>query len=468
MAFHRMPAAIAAGLVLALLAGCTEAPAPAAEPAPAAPPEARPSVVIAVIDTGMNLYHGEYLRPAGAVEPAGIPARAPVQLTLGAESFDDAREADEAALMAMERETLYTFPGTKVLAGISFQDRADDWPLILDRPGVYTHGTMTTSRAVGNTVAIGGAEADIWLVIVQGFSADSVRWAAQQPWIDLISISAGISPYSIVPGAPNALDSEGIPAYNAASHAKPFFASTGNGLGNAGVAGFPAATRGSSGVPDAVSVGANDNDRMSQWHNQGPYISADGCANPAAQPDSLDAIDNTGGGTSSATPFSAGGGALLLLQARQLLRDTAVGPRAGPAGSAAGADAWSSGRVEDATVVLAQGAAGLVAKGPLADGVFTLLEFKDVLYHTALVTATEDPSDGDACEQVGTSPTPADAVPEDQRFAVQGYGEVNHASIAAAVAVLLGQADLPERPADDESYAQQRGIKMQVVGDSEG
>jgi hypothetical protein len=464
----RLPGSLLSVLLLVSLAmaGCAGSDAPAPDPAPAVEPPARPTVVIAVIDTGMNLYHQEYLRDAGSQEPTGIPERTPIALTLGAASFDDAREADDKALMAMESETLYTFPGTKVLAAISFQDRADDWPLILDRPGVYTHGTMTTSRAVGNTISIGGAEADIWLVMVQGFTVDAVLWAAEQPWIDLISISAGLSPNGIVPLVPNLMDTTAIPAFNVASHAKPFFASTGNGVGNAGVAGFPAATRGSSGVPDAVSVGANDNDHMSQWHNQGPYISADGCGNPSAQPDSLDDIEDTGGGTSSATPFSAGGGAVLLLEARRLLGDTAIGPRVGT--TAAAADAWSSGRAEDANVVLAQGPAGVVASGPLADGVFTLMEFKDVLYHTALVTATEDPSDGVACPAVGTSPTPADAVPEEERFPIQGYGEVNGASIEAAVAVVRGEAPVPVRPADDASYEQQRSIKMQAVGDSEG
>ena len=459
---------LVAVLLLASLAmaGCSGSEEPAAPPAPAVEPPARPSVVIAVIDTGMNLYHEEYRRAAGAQEPAGIPPRTAVGLTLDAKTFEDAREADDKALMEMESKTLYTFPGTKVLAAISFQDRADDWPLILDRPGFYTHGTMTTSRATGNTIAIGGAEADIWLVMVQGFTVEAVLWAAEQPWIDLISISAGLSPNGVVPLVPNLMDSTAIPAFNVASHAKPFFASTGNGVGNAGVAGFPAATRGSSGVPDAVSVGANDNDRMSQWHNQGPYISADGCGNPSAQPDSTDAIEDTGGGTSSATPFSAGGGAVMLLEARRLLGDTAIGPRAGTA--AAAADGWSSGRSEDASVILAQGPAGLVPSGPLADGVFTMMEFKDVLYHTALVTATEDPSDGVACPAVGTSPTPADAVPEEERFPIQGYGEVNGASIQAALAVLRGQAPVPVRPADDESYDQQRSIKMQVVGDGEG
>jgi hypothetical protein len=469
-------------LAALLLAGCSSpasGPAPSAEGGAAA---AQPSVVIAVIDTGINLYHSEYRRSDPLPVPAGVPDRAPVQLTLGAESYAAAEKADHDALMKLKPKTLYTFPGTKVLAAISFEDPGQtvpsDWPLILDQPKTYAHGTMTTSRATGNTVSIPGNDTGVWLVLVQGFTPEAVQWAAEQPWIDLISISAGLSPYSIAPLVPNALDTTAIPAYNAASHAKPFFASSGNGMGNAGVLGFPAAMRGSSGVPDAVSVGANDNDQISHWHNQGPYVSADGCNNPRADPADLGKILMDGGGTSSATPFSAGGGAKMLLEARRILGDTAVGPRAAPGPSAPAAPgAWSSGRPEDAQVVLAQGPAGLAAEGPLADGVFTLAEFKDVLYHTALVTPTDDASDGVRCDAqnnaegsgtwAGGTYVPASSVPADERFPFDGYGEVNHQSIAAAVEVLLGHAGVPARPADDASYAQARDAKMALVGDAE-
>jgi hypothetical protein len=477
------PGVLPAALALLLLAGCSGPAPPAPEPAAEPPAAARPSVVVAVIDTGINLYHAEYRRPEPVPLPAGVPEAVAVPLALDAGSFDAAVEADHDRLMGMDPRTLYRFPGTKVL-GISFEERGgfavpDGWPLILDLPDTYAHGTMTTSRAAGNTVSIPGNDTGVWLVAIQGFLPEAVRWAAEQDWIDIVSISAGLSPYGIVPLVPNLLDEAAIPAYNAASHAKPLFASSGNGLGNAGLLGFPAATRGSSGVPDAVSVGANDNDHVSHWHNQGPYVSADGCNNPRADPADLDNILMDGGGTSSATPFSAGGGAAMLLEARRILGDTAVGPRAADASATAGGTGgWSSGREEDRLVVLAQGPAGLVPKGPLADGALTLMEFKDVLYHTALLTPTSDESDGVRCDAAnnaegtgswtGGTYVPASSVPEDERFPLQGYGEVNHQSVAAAVEVLHGRAAPPERPADDASYAQARDAKMRLVGDSEG
>ncbi|HVL47614.1 MAG TPA: S8/S53 family peptidase [Candidatus Thermoplasmatota archaeon] len=459
--------ALAAAFIAAAFAGCIGTnDAPSQDPVdPATTDAAKPRVVIAVIDTGMNLFHEEYRR-AGFEPPAYLPADATVvRLDFDAADFEPAVAKNRAALDALEAKKLYTFPGTKVVGAISFRsEKLDGWPLILDKPKSYTHGTMTTSRAAGNTIAIGGAD-DVDLVIVQGFSPEAVAWAADQPWIDIISISAGISPYSIVPLVPNLLDNGGIEAYVKASHAKPFFASTGNGVGNMGLLGFPSWLRGTSGVPDAISVGANDNDKMSHWHNQDPYISADGCDNPAASASSTAKIADTGGGTSSATPFSAGGGAKMLLEARRILGHTAVGAVVDstltlPSG------AWDSLRKADESVVLARadGNATLPAAGPLADGVFTLREFKDVLYHTALAKPTNDPSDGRAC---GAEPAggvvPGDAIPEDARFAWQGYGEVNHLSIEAAVKVLAGESELPKRPGADREYARVHAIKSGVV-----
>ena len=486
------------GLVLAfglLLAGCVSPGAllqPASEPP--ALPEGRSAVVLAVIDTGINLYHAEYalgsngtaLAPPptqDALAALGVPDLVPVPLTTGLD-WADAVAADKDALLAMEPRTLYTFPGTRILAAISFQESGgqrctgglvgsvtgtgacEDWPLILDRPG--GHGTMTTSRAVGNTVSIGGAEPDIHLVMVQGFTPEALQWVADQEWIDMASISAGLSFLPLAPGVPTVGEkaglSDAIAAYNHLSHRKPFFASTGNGVGNAGSLGFPSWLRGASGAPDVLSVGANDNARMSQWHNQDPYVSADGCANPSADSDDTESVSNYGGGTSSATPFTAGGGAKLLLEARRILGDTHVGPRVDASLTAEG---WSSGRAEDATVVLAKGEPGLVPDGPLADGILTLTEFKQTIYLTALATPTDDESDGDACTETAGGFPGGENLPTAARFPIHGYGEVNHASIAAAIEVLRGAAPMPERAEDDAQYHMARERKMIFVGDAE-
>lgn len=440
-------------------------------------------VVVAVIDTGINFYHEEFhaedrwssAPQTAAGETSASKDTLPVDTgvdplaiepTFDAEDWESAVEADEEQLMEIEPETLYTFPGTKILGGISFQEASGDTPLILDYGG---HGTMTASRATGNTVAVGGDDPGIWVVAVQGFTPEAVTWAAQQDWIDMISISSGLSLGGLAPGVANVEAQEAIEAFDEASHAKPLFASSGNGVGNVGMAGFPSWLRGASGVPDAVSVGATDNANMAQWDNQDSYIAADGCSNPAAEEDSLDAVTMSGGGTSSATPYSAGGAAKMLIEARRTLNDTELGPRvdeelAPPEG------AWDSGYEGDAHVVLAEGQPPEDLKeGPLADGVFTMREFKDVLYHTALVTPTEDDSDGEECgaarngNPFGAGYVPASAVPEDARFPFQGYGEINVASIDASIEVLQAGAEMPERGMDDWHYERAHSHKKTFV-----
>ncbi len=469
-------ALIGAAVALAGCIGIDDLDPLSAEPIEDEPPlpEDGSHVVVAVIDTGTNPYHEEFHDPDRWTDPSTPTSEAPspstpaldklheplqdVTLSLENDDWETAVEDDWETLTRLEEETLYTFPGTKILGAISFMEPPDDWPLILDRPGEYTHGTMTSSRAVADTISIGGDDPGIWLVMVQGFTTDAVEWTAQQDWIDIVSISAGLSPYTTFPAAPNAMDQGAIDAYQDLASQKPFFASSGNGIANAGAAGYPVWLRGSSGAPDAISVGATDNDHLTQWHNQDPYIAADGCSNPAVQPDSTTEIDNTGGGTSSATPYSAGGGAAMLLEARRLLDDNHVGPRT-DANLTPPDGAWDSQNPTDATVILAHGDAP-TDEGPLADGTFTLREFKDVLYHTALPTPTETPSDGDRCVN---SALPPDAVPQDQRFPFLGYGEINQPSIQHALEVLRGDQPLPDRPTADWHYERAHSHKATLV-----
>lgn len=454
---------VAAFLTAGVLAGCLGADDPAAsqsddgtetvaaERDPTSP-LFKPHVVVAVVDTGNNPYHSEYAEQYDASDPAtyipGYPDDV-IPLTLSewektvADGPSNQDHKDTELWADTKPGALYRFVGTKIVGHISFSSSAS-------LPG-SGHGTMTSSRATGNTISVGGPA--IRLVHVQGFTEDGIRWAADQPWIDMISISSGLSAGGLVPGASNVMTQSGMETFQYAAHKKPFFASSGNGVGNVGMLGFPSWTRGPSGVPDVISVGANENGKMNVWHNFHPYIVGDGCGNPSAQDNSADEIDNTGGGTSSATPFSAGTGAAMLLEARRLLGDTHVGARWSDQPIESFSD-WDSLSPADPHIIMAQGDPTLhgITSGPLADGVFTAEEFKDVLYHTAISGGTDDESDGDDCVLIAQGTVPGDQVPEPVRAQYNGYGEVNAKSMEFAFPVLAGAAENPARPMDDMWY----------------
>ena len=421
-------------------------------------PAFKPHVVVAVVDTGNNPYHAEYLEQYDDAHPSEyIPGYPADVIDLQLSPWDDASAnratADDQLWSSTEEGVLYRYPGTKIVGHISFGGAL---------PGAG-HGTMTASRATGNTISVGGAA--VRLVVVQGFSEEGVRWAADQPWIDMISISSGLtSTGGLGPGPANVEGAGAMETFQYAAHKKPFFASSGNGFGNAGVLGFPSWLRGPSGVPDVISVGANENGRMNVWHNFHPYIVGDGCGNPSAQDNSADAVENTGGGTSSATPFSAGTGAALLLEARRLLGDANVGVRYAEQPVKSFSE-WDSRSPADATIIMAQGDPSLhgITSGPLSDGVFTAQEFKDVLFHTAISGGTDDASDGTDCELTARGTIPGDQVPEPVRQQYNGYGEVNALSLEAAMPVLNGEQANPERPDDDTWFAYFHQLKSATM-----
>lgn len=426
---------------------------PARDPAS---PEFKPHVVVAVIDTGVNPYHSEFAEGYDLADPAEYIPDYPDNVTVltlspwteSAVDLPNRNIADQLLWNQTKPRTLYGVDGTKIVGLISFQNPTGAYEASSSLPG-SGHGTMTSSRATGNTISAGGPE--IRLVLVQGFGIEGIAWAADQPWIDILSISAGITGPNPVQG--NVQGEAGMRAMQQAAHKKPFFASSGNGLGNAGVLGFPTWLRGASGAPDVISVGANDNGKLSQWHNQQPYIVGDGCQNPSATDNHASEIRNTGGGTSSATPYSAGTGAKMLLEARRILGDTHVGTRRNVEGLPS-FSGWDSLSPVDDHVVLAQGEAGRVKDGPLADGYFTLQEFKDVLYHTAKWDGSEDPSDGNACAVVGGGTIAPGSLPRDVVVQFQGYGEVNLVTLPDAIAVLAGDQQNPVRTTEDMWYEQ--------------
>jgi hypothetical protein len=220
------------------------------------------------------------------------------------------------------------------------------------------------------------------------------------------------------------------------------FWASGNGAAfRYGVAGHPTLLAPHLG-PSAIVVGGHDSGMVATWPGFSPHVVSDACSSWAAKYQTTnESADTVGSGTSAATPFAAGGAGALLLEARRLLRDARTGVRGG---------------------VVAQGRKGLVRSGPLADGVFTMDEWRRVLLATATRRPAKQFEDGPACGAglYPASPVAWTSVPaEFPEYPLIGYGAVDRPSLALGAKVLAGTAALPDRAATDEWFTVDRQVR---------
>ena len=166
---------------------------------PGASARERP-VVVAIIDTGVNPYHGAFLSPPGGVSVASLPdalAAAETVHLSSKGSYEERRAADAGFWDGVGAERLYAFAGTRVLAMSMSVHPAN--PRILD---VKEHGTGTAALVareapdaivvviqIDTTICDPGRLADECSILSK--SAPAMVWAAEQPWIDVISLSLG-------------------------------------------------------------------------------------------------------------------------------------------------------------------------------------------------------------------------------------------------------------------------------------
>lgn len=176
-----------ATLLLVAMSGCVgeEGTGPVTEEGPTEAVAVPRPVVVAVIDSGVDLYHRHFARDTSVGDDVlatlvnTLDDTAPERITLTTDGTHEERlEADKEVWGNMGEETLYYFEGTNVL-GISFDDR-DDHPVLDDG----SHGT-------GTSAAVFNVDPDVLVVLVEGIGADAEAWAAAQPWIDVVSMSYG-------------------------------------------------------------------------------------------------------------------------------------------------------------------------------------------------------------------------------------------------------------------------------------
>lgn len=407
----------------------------------------RSHVVIALVDTGINPYHASFKRPDRLVHPSlyieGFPKSAPaLGLDLREKDYVKARNGDDKPVWSKVQERkLYWIPGTNIVGAYSQQDYWSTLPGLASTPieGVTNqprpvidddgHGTGVSSVSGGG---IFGSNPDALIVMVEGLGADSVRWAASQPWIDFISGSYGdpaAVPYTkYVPDLPAAPDPEvGEVDGREYEATGPFVLrdgrttcfSAGNGLTRTGSAyDRYSSIRPTSGPSWVITVGAASprNDQDYGWHSVPVDVSSYGNHWPAADYASTDGTIEFSG-TSNATPVTCGVFSKALLEARKALRDTREGIHDGG----------------DQGVP----ASGVKGPGLLADGLLTRQELQDAVLKTAM-PAELDP--------VSYSYEPVPAVPHTPAYYTQqGYGIANKRSAMRAVRVILGLDPMPDR-----------------------
>lgn len=407
--------------------------------------------VIGIADTGINPYHLEFsattypdpdvlaltnnfTRHPSEYIP-GYPADAPaIPITLGQGYFP---AADEPLWTPenLPEGTLFWIPGTKIIgawdAGNAaslteelVDNRPDSHP-ILDENG---HGSGSASVSAGNRY---GYCPTCLLMVVEDLD-ETV--ATQFSWVDITSHSFGY-----IAGLPIGLvEGPNIPTRNATERGQTVLFAAGNGIGNA--FDVPQATYVSDQTgPDwNITVGAirRDNQRAIIGDGIPVHISAWGDGN-------LPSACRTGtvgqcafGGTSAATPYTAGVFGTVLTEVRRAIGDGAAGQKPG--------QVVAAGLPVDESVFL-------------ADGELTRAELREAVLKTAYPLNTEN----------APSPFPYPATAPytgDPNVLFEGYGAATPEGADRAIGVLLGEMPLPERPFEDEFFALDRAVRDTIYG----
>lgn len=320
-----IPGRMLTAVLTVTLAVVTGTVAQASAPNATGRPQRSAHVVIAVIEKAVNVYHHDLTAPDRTGNPAGWLAGYPIsskplRLRLNERDFAAARHKDDATWAALKPSQLYYLPGTR-FSGLVWLPNALDkatsqfsvnYPPPTDPPrpvidGYTYHGTGVASVAAGTRY---GTCPDCDIVIVAADNPeDGLAWAAQQPWIDVISNSWG-GPFG-VPAQASASHPERAAATGAsagslaaATAGKAVVFGSGNGVSDLGPA-----THGTqhgltwvspyAGPPWVLTIGAAKagTGQPTDWHDIPVDVIAQGEDRPAAGSASL-----TGEEPSSAPP----------------------------------------------------------------------------------------------------------------------------------------------------------------------
>lgn len=323
---------------------------------------------------------------------------------------------------------LYWIPGTKIVGAIDAggstgATSGEDIHPVLDDNG---HGTGSSTVSTGNRY---GYCPTCLLVNIEALD-ESV--AARYPWIDISSNSFGyigglpVGTVGLVTGLDQVTKA-------AAERGQTTLFAAGNGVGNAFDVPVVTYTSDQTGPDWNVTVGALREDNGEAVFGDGlpVHLSSLGDGNLPSACRVGTAAQCAFGGTSAATPYTAGVFGHVLTEIRQSLGDHSR------PGQFLTADGEPDGQV------VARGTA--VPDSPyLSDGELTRRELRAAVLKTAVpLTTGFDPA---------RYPYPATYRGERSRVAVEGYGAANPNNATRAIAVLLGDAPMPARDTEDAFF----------------
>ncbi len=402
--------------------------------------------VVAIIDTGINPYN-----PAFAALPDQPPWHPSTYISdypRKVKAIDLTCEAEEDIPLEcghdfsrVQLNQLYWIPGTKIIGALTtnFHDEPDpitDKTLFAPNPILddNSHGTHSASVAVGNYFGTCG---HCLLVVVEGFEG-AAAWAVEQPWIDFVSNSWGRQ-YSAGTGP---LEGRGFierTKVMTETGGTVLFAA-GNGVANTFTVPHDTHKSPYTGADWHVVVGAvvTGNDGPDENGNgegsvmgSGKPVTVSSYGSGIIRSSCWDTIYQNcrHGGTSAATPITAGVMASVLEEARRLLGDEHEGPRG--------------------QGIAAQGTP-IPTNQYLMDGVLT----REELWRISFATARELAGDG-----TGSAGPQSEA-----DMAYVGYGIMNEWGRDEAIRVLQGGLALPDRSDVDGFMAQDTQIRWNNFG----
>ncbi len=383
-----MKSLVALMLASLALAGCLSSP----DETPAPTPVDRNYdgvVVVAVVDSRTNPYlydfHGDHMpqhRNAdpmddlpldedpstwvpGFPDPASFASFNRLDLSLADDESTRSNELHDADAAQWDKVKQssgnenggihYNYvPGTKVIGHITFNSG--------DGYAASSHGVGTSTVAVGN---YHGSCPECLLVFVDGTREEANEWVAKQDWIDAQTNSWGLSTGlrdRMYAGSDTELQKEAV------SRGQQIFFSAGNGQANTFTAPNPTLFSSQEGPDWIITVGAiNPNDGSSySGHGKPSDIAAVGSGYPSGgYCDGTVNCTGNFGGTSNATPVTAGMYAKALHELRRIMQTTT--------------------RVQSEGVI-AQGNGNCGEANPtcaLADGVLTIDELRTALFQAA-------------------------------------------------------------------------------------